>query len=84
MKEKYHLLYVDDEEDNLFAFKAVFRRYHQVSLAVSGKDALELLENKQIDILISDQRMPSMTGVELLEIVRKKHPDIIRMILTGY
>lgn len=84
MKKKYHLLYVDDEEDNLFAFKAVFRRYHQVSLALSGKEALAILEKEKVDILISDQRMPHMTGVELLEIVREKHPNIIRMILTGY
>jgi len=84
MEKKYHLLYVDDEEDNLFAFKAVFRRYHRVSLALGGKEALEVLEKEEVDLLISDQRMPSMTGVELLEIVRAKYPNIIRMILTGY
>jgi len=84
MEKKHHLLYVDDEKDNLFAFKAVFRRYHHISLALSGKEALEILEKKEIDILISDQRMPNMTGVELLEVVREKHPNIIRMILTGY
>ncbi len=84
MASPFHILYVDDEEDNLIAFKAVFRRHFQVHLAQSGQDALNLLDQQNIDLIISDQRMPKMTGVELLEQVRVRFPDIIRMVLTGY
>ncbi|MBX2875544.1 MAG: response regulator [Saprospiraceae bacterium] len=84
MASPFQILYVDDEEDNLIAFKAVFRRHFQVHLAQSGQDALALLDQQNIDLIISDQRMPKMTGVELLEQVRERFPDIIRMVLTGY
>ena len=82
--KKYHLLYVDDEVDNLVAFKAVFRRLYQISTAESSAQALEILKDNDIDIVISDQRMPEKTGVELLEEIKTKYPQIIRMILTGY
>ena len=84
MDEKYHILYVDDEQDNLIAFKAVFRRHYNIHLALNGEEALELLEKSPVDLVISDQRMPKMTGVELLEKVRNSHPEVIRMVLTGY
>lgn len=84
MAEKYHILYVDDEQDNLIAFKAVFRRYYKIYLALNGEEALKTLKEDSIDLVISDQRMPKMTGVELLEKVRNLHPDVIRMVLTGY
>ncbi len=81
---RYQILYVDDEEDNLMAFKAVFRRHYEITTALSGQQALEILESHQPHIIIVDQRMPGMTGASLLEQVREKYPDIIRMILTGY
>ncbi len=84
MKRTYHLLYVDDEKDNLTAFHAVLRRHYHVLTAQSGKEALKTLEREKVDLIISDQRMPKMTGVELFEKVRAKYPHIIRMILTGY
>ena len=84
MEDKYTILYVDDEQDNLMAFKAVFRRDYHIHLAQSGAEALRLMDENPIDLIISDQRMPRMTGVQLLEKVRKKHPEVIRMVLTGY
>ncbi|MEM8526943.1 MAG: histidine kinase [Bacteroidota bacterium] len=84
MKHEFHILYVDDEEDNLIAFKAVFRRYYKVNVALSGAIALQLLKEEVPNIIIADQRMPEMTGSELLEKVRATHPEVIRMILTGY
>ncbi len=80
----FQILYVDDEEDNLVAFRAVFRRHFKVHVAKSGREALDFLEQQAIDLIISDQRMPKMTGVELLEKVRIRFPEIIRMVLTGY
>ncbi|MGZ3764584.1 MAG: response regulator [Mucilaginibacter sp.] len=81
---KITILYVDDEENNLFSFKAVFRFKYQVLTALSGDEALEILANKQVHIIITDQRMPEMTGVEFLEEVLKKYPEPIRVLLTGY
>lgn len=82
--KKIAILYVDDEENNLLAFKATFRIKHQVLTALSGDEALKILENNHIDIIITDQRMPEMTGVEFLEKVLEKYPDPMRILLTGY
>ncbi|WP_214073816.1 response regulator [Mucilaginibacter sp. dw_454] len=82
--KKIAILYVDDEENNLFSFKAVFRIKYQVYTAISGEEALKILAEKPIQILITDQRMPAMTGVELLEKVIPLYPDPIRLLLTGY
>ena len=84
MEEKYRILYVDDEKDNLTAFRAVLRRYYDILTAQSGEEALQILATERVDLVISDQRMPKMTGVELFEQVSRDYPDIIRMVLTGY
>jgi CheY-like chemotaxis protein len=83
-KEKYRILYVDDEVDNLIIFKAAFRRYYEVFTASSAREGMELLKNNEIHILITDQRMPEITGVEFLETIIADYPEIIRMILTGF
>jgi response regulator RpfG family c-di-GMP phosphodiesterase len=82
--KKISVLYVDDEENNLFSFKAVFRVKCQVYTAISGDDALKILAEKPIEIIITDQRMPNMTGVEFLEKVIELYPDPMRLLLTGY
>lgn len=78
------VLYVDDESANLHGFKAAFRRDFQVFLAISGKEGLEILDREQVEIIITDQRMPEMSGVAFLEEVIKRHPEPIRILLTGY
>lgn len=83
-EKRYNLLYVDDEEQNLVSFKASFRRYYNVYAAKSGQEALEILAQHEFSVIISDQRMPEMTGVELFERIREQFPDPIRMVLTGY
>ncbi len=82
--EKFNVLYVDDEMNNINSFKATFRRDFNVFIASSGKEGLEILKNKSIHIIITDQRMPEMTGVEFLVEVLKLYPDTIRILLTGY
>jgi len=82
--EKISILYVDDEENNLFSFKATFRIKYQVFTAISGDEALKILDTKPVQIIITDQRMPEMTGVEFLEKVLEKYPDPMRILLTGY
>lgn len=81
---KITILYVDDEMNNLISFKAVFRIKYNVLTAISGEEAIKLLKNNTVDIIITDQRMPNMTGVEFLESILDEHPDPIRILLTGY
>ncbi|MFT4855045.1 MAG: response regulator RpfG family c-di-GMP phosphodiesterase [Algoriphagus sp.] len=82
--EKIRVLYVDDEENNLQAFKATFRRDFKVFLAISASEGEEILMNEVIDIIITDQRMPEKTGVEFLESIIPIYPKPIRLLLTGY
>lgn len=79
-----NILYVDDEEHNLTVFYSNFRRHYQIFLAKSGKEGLEILRKQEIHLIITDQRMPEMTGIEFLESAIPDYPDCIRMILTGF
>lgn len=79
-----HLLYVDDETNNLISFKATFRQHYTVHIAQSAQEGLEILKNNPIQTIITDQRMPEVTGVQFLEQVIAINPDPIRMILTGF
>jgi class 3 adenylate cyclase len=78
------VLYVDDEEHNLMAFRAAFRRQFTVHTSTSGREALGILRQHSIPIVVTDQRMPDMTGVQFLEAIIPEFPDTIRMILTGF
>ncbi|MBC7744071.1 MAG: response regulator [Flavobacterium sp.] len=82
--KKINLLYVDDEENNLMSFKATFRLKYNVIIAISASAGMKLLEKHPVEIIITDQRMPVMTGIEFLEKVLEKYPDPIRILLTGY
>ncbi|WP_437920045.1 response regulator [Sphingobacterium sp. LRF_L2] len=81
---KIVVLYVDDEENNLVSFKATFRLKYKVYTAISGTEAIEIVKKNPIDIIITDQRMPEMTGVEFLEEIIKINPEPMRILLTGY
>ena len=84
MSERVRVLFVDDEEHNLKAFRAAFRREMDVFIANSGPAALELLQKEDVHVIVSDERMPGMSGSELLAVVRERHPHAMRMLLTGY
>lgn len=81
---KFAILYVDDEPQNLISFKATFRREYTVYTALGGEEGLEILNNNEVHLIITDQRMPGMTGVQFLERTLADFPDTIRMILTGF
>ena len=78
------ILYVDDDRENLIGFKAVFRREYDVHIAESAREALEILEQIPIQVLITDQRMPEMSGSEMLVKVGGRYPNMLRFILTGF
>jgi DNA-binding NtrC family response regulator len=78
------ILYIDDEVNNLIAFKANFRRDYNIFTTENAEEAMTFLRSNKIQIVITDQRMPGKTGVEFLQDVMKEFPDPIRILLTGY
>ena len=83
--KKQKILVVDDEPDNLDLLYRTFHREFKVLRAENGPDALNILEQEgNIAVIISDQRMPQMSGTEFLSLTAQRYPDIIRIILTGY
>jgi DNA-binding NtrC family response regulator len=78
------VLLVDDEVHIVDGLRAALRRYpFQVHIATSGAQALKVLDDHAIDVVVSDEQMPSITGSELLGIVRQRYPQTLRIILTG-
>jgi len=79
------LLFVDDEENILSSMRRLFHgRSAQLATASSGAEALAYLEQHEVDVVVSDMRMPHQTGAELLSVVKEKWPSTMRIILTGY
>jgi response regulator RpfG family c-di-GMP phosphodiesterase len=79
------ILYVDDEEINLFNFKQTFAGEYEVLTATDGNKALEILKKTgEIAVVITDQRMPGMSGFEVLQAVYELYPETVRMVITAY
>ncbi|MDD3012273.1 MAG: HD domain-containing protein [Candidatus Gastranaerophilales bacterium] len=83
---RHTILIVDDEEDNLQLLNRTLRREYTIITASDGIEALEILkkEGNNISLILSDQRMPNMSGTEFLSRTVNEYPNIIRMLLTGY
>ncbi|MBD5781374.1 response regulator [Pelagicoccus sp. NFK12] len=84
--QRYTILYVDDEQANLSVFKSTFRREFNILLANNSDEAVALLKDNKVDLLITDQMMPDMSGVELLKAIIKLYPEVppSRVMLSGY
>lgn len=78
------ILYLDDEVSNLNVFKASFKHDYTIHVANTAAEAMQILSKESVEVVISDQRMPDMTGIEFLNEVKTKYPDPIRIILTAY
>jgi two-component system sensor histidine kinase/response regulator len=78
------ILIVDDEKDNLDAMKRLLRSEYDVHITASATDALKSIRETEFAVIVSDQRMPEITGVELLEKAKGVCPDTVRILLTGY
>jgi response regulator RpfG family c-di-GMP phosphodiesterase len=81
---KHTILAVDDEPANLRMLERLFHREYTVLTANSGEEGLELLGQEAVSLIISDQRMPGMTGTEMLKESIRTNPDAVKIILTGY
>lgn len=84
MSEKTTILFVDDEERILRSLKMLFKGDYDVVTTTSGETALEYIKRHPVHVIVSDQRMPGMLGVELLRHVKTVSPDTMRVLLTGY
>ncbi len=83
-QRRHTLLVVDDEVDVLESLRHLFHRTFRVLTASSGAQGLEILGHQEIHLILSDQRMPGMSGDEFLSHARRLQPDAIRMLFTGY
>ena len=81
---KFPVLVVDDEQDNLDIIRFNFRKVHPLLFATSGEQALEILRKEDVACIVSDQKMPQMTGTELLKAARAVRKDTVNILLTAY
>lgn len=81
---RHTLLIVDDEPDVLESLRHLFHRKYRVLTSETGQNALELLESNCVHVILSDQRMPGMTGDQFLEVARDRFPETVRLLFTGY
>lgn len=79
-----HLLIIDDEIEITKSLFRQFRRQYNVFTATNGYDAFEIMEKESIQVVLSDQRMPGMSGVDFFSAIKEKYPDALKLILTGY
>ena len=85
MEEQRCILFVDDDEKILKSLQRGFLdEPYKTYCATSGKEALKILERREIHVLVTDMRMPEMSGIELLRIVKEEYPRIVRLVLSGY
>ncbi len=81
---KINVLYIDDEAHNLTSFKATFRRNFNITTTESAEEGHAILTEGKIHVILSDQRMPKITGIEFFESIKDLFPDPIRILMTGY
>jgi response regulator RpfG family c-di-GMP phosphodiesterase len=81
---KHPILLVDDEPEILFSLRGLLRKEYELYTAESGAEAIEILRHHPVHVIVSDQRMPGMTGVELLQRAQVDFPEAIRIVFTGY
>jgi len=85
MDEKRTILFVDDEIRLLRSIeRGLIEQPYHLLFAESGEQALRLLAKHQVHVLVTDMRMPEMTGLELLKVVKERYPHIVRIVLSGY
>lgn len=79
------VLFVDDEKNILSALRrGLFKENYLKFFAISGEEALKIMESEEIDVIVTDMKMPVMNGLELLKIVKEEYPGVIKIVLSGY
>jgi DNA-binding NtrC family response regulator len=84
-RTRYTVLVVDDEDNVLRSVERLFRREpYRLLTAVSAEEALAAVEREPVHLVMADQRMPGMTGIQLIQRIREQHPQVMRVVFTGY
>ena len=83
-REKIRVLYVDDEQDALDNFKGLYRKLFKVFVTTSVEEARQIVATEDLHVILTDQRMPDITGVEFLKSIINQYPEPIRILVTGY
>lgn len=83
-KRRHTVLVIDDEPDIVESVRDLLRLEHEVIGATRAHDVMRILAERDVDVVMTDQRMPEMSGVEILHRVREEHPDVTRLLFTGY
>jgi signal transduction histidine kinase len=83
-QQDYNLLIIDDEIEITKSISRQFRKKYNVFSATSAKEGMAIMEKEHIQVILSDQRMPEMTGVDFFSIIKDKYPDALKLLLTGY
>ena len=84
MTAKARILFVDDEKRVLNSMRALFRRHYELFLASEGTEAIKIATDNDIDVVVADQRMRGLTGIQVLGQIKEKSPRTVRILLTGY
>jgi len=84
MSKKHNILLVDDQKENLDLYQNIFRKTCTVFTALDGDSAIKILTENDINLVLSDQKMPAMTGVELLTLVKEQKSEVRRLLITAY
>lgn len=84
MTNKARILFIDDEQRVLNAMRGLFRREYELFLTSNGAEAIRMVEEHDIDVIVADQRMPGITGIEVLGKIKERSPRTVRILLTGY
>jgi DNA-binding NtrC family response regulator len=84
VSEKLNALIVDDEPDMLDFLERALRRRFRVQRANNPEEALEFLDKSEFDLLLTDQKMPKMSGLELLEKIEGQHPNLVKVLISGF
>ena len=84
MNDKARIIFVDDEKRVLNSMRGLFRREFELFLTTDGSDAVRIASENTIDVIVADQRMPGMSGIEVLGKVKELSPRTVRILLTGY
>ncbi|HKI31999.1 MAG TPA: response regulator [Gemmataceae bacterium] len=82
--ERPAILVVDDEGEILYSLRGLLRKEYDFHAAQSGYEGLQVVDRTPVHVVVADQRMPEMTGVDFLAQVRARYPDVTRLLLTGY
>ena len=81
---KIAVLYVDDDNNRLKAFEDTFNQYYEIFTTTSSSDAMNILEKKDVHVVIAGHYLPGRKGSKLMELITEKHPEPVRMVLAQY